>query len=251
MRRNAGNLSNLVRTDRVSQDRTHVQGQLGVTRLVACAIVLVGSAVILDACSSAPTRASNATTRSKGEATTTRSTFPPPPTTTPQTKFYTTSPCSSSQLSVTLGGFAAASNSEGGLLIFTNNGHTSCSMSGYPTVLAEGTQGNVVMTARRTRSGYLGGVTGVSPPQAYLEPGLSASALVEGGALPTGHASCVTITTIVITPPGATASISVPNRFPTGHGVPGCSPISVHPVIPGLAYSDTPAGVTPIGFNPS
>jgi len=212
---------------------------------------LIGLAMATAGCSGSSSAASGSplATLPRARTTTARSTFPPPSTTFPQPKTYIGLPCTSSQLSVTLGGYAEVAGTYGGLLVFTNHGSRVCTLTGYPTVVAEDAQGQVLMTAKHTTNSQVGSVTGVPAPQAFVLPGLSASAVIAGIGVPNTHYSCVTVATLVVTPPGATGSVSLSNAFPTGHGVPGCGPIAVHPVIPGLHYSDTSSGVTSLGFH--
>lgn len=119
---------------------------------------------------------------------------------------------------------------------------------GYPTVIAKNATGAVVMTAEQKPYGMLGGVIGVPIPKAILAPGLPAAAELEGSDLPRTGSECVTIATLVITPPGTNGGVVVANRFPTGHGVPGCVPIKVHPVLPGVHHTDAPTGLTSSGL---
>lgn len=219
-------------------------------RPVAAAVVTAAAAVLLASCSNGGNAASGttSTTGTKTSAAATRSTVPPPSTTTPPPTRFAVASCTSTQLSVALGAWGGESNDDGGLIIFTNTSSSTCALMGYPTVVATATGGQALMTAKQSPNGMLGGVTGVPAPQVVIRAGLAGSAVIEGGSVPREGTSCVTIATLVITPPGVTSSFSVPNAFHTGKGVPGCTPISVHPVLPGFHYRDTPTGLTPTGL---
>jgi hypothetical protein len=84
--------------------------------------------------------------------------------------------------------------------------------------------------------GYLGGLPfGNSPAVVELAPGETASALVEGTDVPSGTAtSCSRYPALLVTPPDDTESVLV-------HiGMPGCSQIEVHPVVPGVTGTPAP-----------
>jgi len=114
----------------------------------------------------------------------------------------------------------------GVVLIFTNTSATPCTEVGYPGVAALDAEGHQVVQAIRTINGYLQGST--MPKEVTLVTGQSASAIVEGTDVPTGNAtSCPSYPKLLVTPPNATESVVV-NAV-----MPGCSPIEIHPVVPG------------------
>lgn len=116
-------------------------------------------------------------------------------------------------------------------VVFTNRSRTTCSLYGYPGVAALNAAGQQVVQAVRTTSGYLGGVaSGATAPIVDLQPGQSASATVEGTDVPVGSAtSCPTYPRLLVTPPNTTVSTTVTASLP------GCSPVQVHPVVPGTS----------------
>jgi len=72
------------------------------------------------------------------------------------------------------------------------------------------------------------------PKEVTLVTGQSASAIVEGTDVPTGNAtSCPSYPKLLVTPPNATESVVV-NAV-----MPGCSPIEIHPVVPGATGMNT------------
>ena len=85
----------------------------------------------------------------------------------------------------------------------------------------------------------MGGIEGQSatPPLVTLAPGSVASAMVEGTAVSVGTAtSCPTYSALLVTPPNTKKSTRLTAVFP------GCTPISVHPVVPGGGGNDVAAG---------
>ena len=87
-------------------------------------------------------------------------------------------------------------------------------------------RGVQIAQAVRTLNGYMGGA-GQSAPHVTLEPGVTASAVVEGTDVPVGsETSCPTYSSLLVTPPDATQSV----RFRIS--LPGCSGLQVHPVVP-------------------
>jgi hypothetical protein len=122
------------------------------------------------------------------------------------------------------------------VLVFTNQSQSTCLLYGYPGVAGLDAQGNQVVQAQRTLNGYLGGLGNgaTSPPTVRLAPGQAASATVEGTDVPVGAATtCPDYPALLVTPPNLTVSVHV------AAGLPGCSPIEVHPVVPGNTGSES------------
>jgi len=130
---------------------------------------------------------------------------------------------------------------------FLNASKTSCTLKGYPAVVALDARGNPVATARPMPGGIGGVTTGpTTPPAVTLQPGQSASTTIDGSSEPVGATtSCTSYPAFLITPPGLTRSTRVaawsgwePGPFP------GCIAISVNPVVTGdrgpLSVGDTP-----------
>jgi hypothetical protein len=173
------------------------------------------------------------TTTSSTSAVTVPSTTVPPTTVVPQ------SPCQISQLRISPGASDVGLGNVGQPILFTNVSQTTCTMSGYPGVAALDSQGNQVAQAKRELIGYLGGLqnNASSVPVVTLASGQSASAEVEGTDNPVGTAtSCTNYASLLVTPPGETHSVTISAGVVQGShipGFPGCSPISVNPMVPG------------------
>ncbi|HTX62272.1 MAG TPA: DUF4232 domain-containing protein [Acidimicrobiales bacterium] len=165
----------------------------------------------------------------------TTTTAPPPrPTTSTTSAGAAPARCTFAQLSISLGQSGAGLGHEGGTVLFKNVGTAECTLSGYPGVAALDSRGTQVEQARRDPGGYLGGLqTGsTTPPVVVLEVGAVASAMVEGTDVPVGTAtSCPTYPALLVTPPTSTQSRRVTLSLP------GCSPLQVHPVVPGTTGS--------------
>lgn len=119
---------------------------------------------------------------------------------------------------------------DGIAVLFKNVGPAGCLLSGYPGVAGLNGAGQPVVQAVRTPSGYMGGLSGgaTTAPSFDLEPGQTASALVEGTDNPqNGASSCPEYQGLLVTPPGTTTSVRLKVRLA------GCSTPQVHPVVPG------------------
>ena len=164
-----------------------------------------------------------------------------PPTTVPPTTVVPQSPCQISQLRISPGASGFGTGNVGQALLFTNVSQTTCTISGYPGVAALDSHGNQVAQARRELIGYLGGLqnNASSVPVVTLASGQVASAEVEGTDNPVGTAtSCTYYPSFLITPPNETHSVTVSAGVVQGShtpGFPGCSPISVNPMVPGTS----------------
>jgi len=202
---------------------------------LSTAAALAALAVLAAACGNSSSTTSPTTTTSVPRSTT--STTGAPTTTTPSTTSSTTTKvadCTFSQLSVSAGQAAAGVGHVGVPLVLRNVGASTCTLTGYPGVAALDAQGNQAAQAQRTPGGYLGGLpAGTTVPIVVtLAPGQAASAMVEGTDVPTGTAtSCPQYPALLVTPPNTTQSVRVTAALP------GCSPIEVHPVVPGVTGS--------------
>ena len=121
------------------------------------------------------------------------------------------------------------------LIEITNVSANACRLTGYPTVRMSVGASAVTTVAKRTRSGYMGGLAGATAPLPIVTlraHGGMASSMVEGSHLPIGDAvSCTTYTKVSIT----LASLQPPYRFTTRF--PGCVRPQVHPVVKGSTGS--------------
>jgi hypothetical protein len=148
--------------------------------------------------------------------------------TTPSDAHHQVPSCRAAGLAVSTGGTDAGSGHRSLVLLFSNTGRQQCRLTGYPTVTALD-QGGGSTPARHTQAGYLGGLAaGRKPPVVTLNPGQTASAMVEAMAFDpdTGNA-CPPYVTLLVAAPGDTAT--------TRHvwTTDGCSTLEVHPVLPG------------------
>lgn len=174
--------------------------------------------------SSAPTGTRGSTSTSKSTSTSTTATT------------ASLATCSFGQLQVSAGQQGAALGHEGGPILFENIGASPCSLQGYPGVAGLSTTGAQAVQAQWTPQGYMGGLRSSSakPPLVVLGSHDVASALVEGTDNPIGdETTCPTYHKLLVTPPTSTQSATV------AFGVPGCSRIQVHPVVPGATGSET------------
>ena len=155
--------------------------------------------------------------------------------TTPNASPTTVLSCSGGHLAVAAGEGTAGLGHEGVVLLFRNVGSTVCALHGYPGVAGLNSGGRQVTQARRTPSGYLGGLAfgQTTPPNVVLAPGQTASALVEGTDVPMGNEmSCPSYPSLLVTPPNTTSSV------PVSASLPGCSGLAIHPVVPGTGGSE-------------
>jgi hypothetical protein len=132
-------------------------------------------------------------------------------------------------ISITAGNAGAGHRSK--VIVFRNTGSTRCVLQGYPGVAALNSAGNQVAQAKRTTSGYLGGVASGKAPLVNLAPGQSASATVEALAFGPNGESCTGYAGLLVTPPDETHSVRV------DWGSDGCSDLQIHPVVPGTSGS--------------
>ena len=161
---------------------------------------------------------------------------------TPTTEAPAVARCQNGQISVTDAGGGSGLGHQDQVILFTNQSRATCFLTGYPGVAGLDAEGNQVVQAQRTPGGYMGGLPpGVTaPPTVPLIPGQTASAVIEGTDVPFGSAtSCPHYPALLVTPPGLSDSVrvSVSDLGTNPPGLPGCSPIEVHPVVPGSSGS--------------
>lgn len=179
------------------------------------------------------------TTATRAPVTTvpTTTTILPPTSTTTSPVSALGQPCSNGAIAVSDTGGGGALGHEDQVIVFTNKGQSTCTLSGYPGVAGLDANGNQVVQAQRTVSGYLGGLqVGANPPSVSLAPGDTASAIVEGTDDPVGTATtCPYYSALLVTPPNLTKSarVTVTGLGSNPSGLAGCSPIEVHPVASG------------------
>jgi hypothetical protein len=133
--------------------------------------------------------------------------------------------CNTTQLTVSVHGIQGGAGHAGSVLLFRDRG-APCSLRGYPSVVGLAANGLVVVRARQTAAGYLGGLSsGSVPPTVELKTGQTASALLEGLTGPTaGGAACPSYAALLVTPPHQTHAA----RLQASYSL--CYP-QVHPVL--------------------
>jgi hypothetical protein len=135
--------------------------------------------------------------------------------------------CSYAQLKVKEVSAGAGLGHGGYRLHFRNTSHRVCSLRGYPGAAGLNKHGKQIEQAKRTKTGYIGGVSPGHPiPTVILEPGQQATSVVEGTDVPTAHQKrCRVLHGLLVTPPGDHKSVHV------RHAPPDCSRIEIHPVV--------------------
>jgi hypothetical protein len=213
--------------------------------------IVIGSAlavVLLASCSSgqaaAPPSPKSTTTVSVADPTTTPQTettlsTAPPGVSPPPTSGLPA--CTLSQLTVSPAAGDAAASHEAILLSYVNQSDSPCILMGYPSVTATGPSGSV--TGTPTGRSFLGGIEGGSTlPIVQLDPGHSASDVVEGEATPAPSISPACgqsrFSTIEIVPPGSTNGVTISAAIPEqGLTLPSCGGfVDVTPFTPGVQW---------------
>ncbi len=140
--------------------------------------------------------------------------------------------CTAAQLTISIHGGTGGAGHGGKVIHFLNGGKT-CVVHGYPGLDAVNSSGQVVVHAKRTATGYLGGpglgaTTGaVTSADIVLTPGHEASALFEGWNGPVDSLGpCPSYTAVLVTPPNETHSAQVASDYTLCY-------LEVHPVVAG------------------
>jgi hypothetical protein len=137
--------------------------------------------------------------------------------------------CSAHQIAVSTAPGGAGVSHVGLVLRFRNSGTAGCILTGYPGAALSSAAGHEVQ-ARRTPSGYLGGLTGSShPPVLHVAPGATVSALLEGLDSDVAHGGgpCPRYAHLLVTPPNQRVTIRMATPLQSI-----CSP-EIHPVVAG------------------
>jgi hypothetical protein len=137
------------------------------------------------------------------------------------------SECTTAQLHVSLGTFQGGVGHGGWPIVFKNRGGL-CALRGYPGVDGLSSSGAVVVHAKRTRYGYLGGTRTIKT--VTLAKGKTASAFLEGYNAPSPHQICHPFKYLKITPPNQIRSVNIASRDSV------CYP-EIHPVVVGSSGS--------------
>jgi hypothetical protein len=111
-------------------------------------------------------------------------------------------PCATANLSMSIPGSSSAMFEEGGVLVLTNKGATSCTLSGYPDIQFVGASGDLPTTETR-QAGTVATVT--------LRPGASATALLVWNKYEGQGTTCPPFPVAVkVTPPGQGTAARIP-----------------------------------------
>jgi len=149
-----------------------------------------------------------------------------PPSSPPPASVSASGECLNASLSVTLGPGDAGAGHRSVQVVFRNIGTTPCRMHGYPAVDGLAANGTTIAHAKRTMSGYMGGIVGAtSQPTATLRPGQSTYAMVEGTASTPDGSPCESIKQLLITAPDDTVSTKLPWDTDV------CGNLEVHPIM--------------------
>jgi hypothetical protein len=127
----------------------------------------------------------------------------------------------------TFGGGSAGHN--GYIILFQNETHTTCTMTGYPGVAGASVGGADLYDLPRSPRGMYGGLPPGTdtPPLLVLGYQTTVSAVVEWSDVPSGAAmSCPSYPHMLITPPNTFFTVNFPTPL---HG---CD-LTVHPVVSG------------------
>jgi hypothetical protein len=138
--------------------------------------------------------------------------------------------CHASQLHVTLALASPGLGHHGFIVRFRDRGGA-CTIVGYPGVDGLSAQGHRVVSAKRTRSGYLGGLKPGHPiPHVRLIKGKIASALLEWVDGPIQGQSCPAVKSLKVTAPNALTSVVL---SPSSLASERLCHLQIHPVVPG------------------
>jgi hypothetical protein len=212
------------------------------TRHVSVIIALLGSAGLIAGCASTAgsvgvegpvTGSPSVVATTPGTAlpthTTATPTTPPASPTTAHTPLRIKECTKAAGLTVEPGSTDSSSGHRRLVLIFTNTSGRTCDLIGYPGVDALDGTGTSTAHAKRTPSGYEGGIpSGTSPQQVTLSPRESASAIVEALAYDSHGGSCTAYAGLLVTAPDDTGSTHV-----AWAGTDACSALEVHPMVSG------------------
>lgn len=134
--------------------------------------------------------------------------------------------CRGTELGTTLTVAQGGLSHQGYVIEFKNRGGA-CTITGYAGVDALNAKGRRVLSATRTKSGYLGGVESGPIPKVHLAKGQTASALLEW--IDVGP-PCPRARSLRITPPNAVKSVVLSPKSLKAQTL--CR-VEIHPVVPG------------------
>ena len=139
--------------------------------------------------------------------------------------------CQGRQLKIRMIYGGPAAGVVGGVIGFTNEGSTPCSMAGWPALMAIGPAGRA--TAGRTLAVFAG-PTLARPPVVTISPGAQAAAVLSGPDAPgPGVTKCPpAYRRLRVTPPGSGRAAVISAWIPYSDAyLPACGPIEISPLI--------------------
>lgn len=138
--------------------------------------------------------------------------------------------CRAQQLRVTLAQASPGASHHGYVLRFRNHGGA-CTLTGYPGVDGLSATGTRVLSARRTKSGYLGGLRPGRPiPRVGLANGKTASAILEWVDGPIPGQFCPKVQSLKVTAPNVVSAVRLtPQSLKTER----LCDFQIHPVVSG------------------
>jgi uncharacterized protein DUF4232 len=138
--------------------------------------------------------------------------------------------CSAQQIAVSVAAGGAGLSHIAVILRFRNRSASACILTGYPGAALAAASGHEVQ-ARRTPSGYLGGLSASehTPPVLQVRPGATVSALLEGLDAEVAHGGgpCPRYVHLLVTPPNQRVTVRMATPLTRM-----CAP-EIHPVVPG------------------
>lgn len=139
--------------------------------------------------------------------------------------------CPTSHLSIDLVHTGAAGGMAGGRIRFTNHSPVTCSLTGWPDLVAV-TAGGTKRRAVQRRTTMFGPHPAASSPIVTMRHGGSAEAVFTVGDHPRSGRHCPSpYHRLRITPPGDTTRVTLSAWLP-GYGyLPACTPLNVSPVV--------------------
>lgn len=143
--------------------------------------------------------------------------------------------CGNKDLKLTIGATSAGMGHDDLSLIYTDIAGHACTLQGYPgAAVVDGS--HLVLNAVRELNGYIGDMQQLgSAPRVTLEPGRTASAVLEWTVDNGQTCYAKGQGSIEVTAPNTTFTVTVPFIYPytVGHGAMICSGFEIHPVVAG------------------
>ena len=148
--------------------------------------------------------------------------------------------CQGQELRITVAQVSPGFTHRGYVLRFQNRGGA-CTVRGYPGVDGLSARGHRLVSARRTKSGYLGGLKpGYPIPQVHLAGGQTASAIVEWFV---GVPSCLPARSLKVIAPDTLSAVTF---SPKSLGSERMCDLQVHPVVFGVTGRAPARAVSPV-----